>query len=93
MDAAPLPPATAGQPYSGRLQAVGGHPRYHWSLATGSAPLPTGLHLRADGTFGGRPKASGSYSFTVAVVDTKLAVHSQPPVHQATGTVTLTVES
>jgi lysophospholipase L1-like esterase len=90
---APLPPATVKVAYAGRLDAVGGHPRYHWSLATGSGALPPGLRLRADGTFAGKPKASGSYSFTVQVVDTKLPITSPPAVHQASATVSLTVQS
>jgi lysophospholipase L1-like esterase len=91
--AVPLPTATLRQPYSGRLTAVGGHPRFHWSLATGSAPLPPGLHLRADGSFGGKPTGTGTFTFTVRVVDSRLKIAPAPPAHQATATVSLTVAS
>ena len=90
---APLPPATVKQAYASQLIAVGGHPRYHWSLATGSGPLPPGLRLRADGTFGGKPKAAGSFSFTVQVVDTKLRITSPPATDHASAVVSLTVNS
>jgi hypothetical protein len=86
---APLPPATVKQAYAGQLSALGGHPRFHWSLVSGS--LPPGLRLRADGSFGGKPKATGTYPFTVQVVDTKLKIPSPPPTHRATATVSLTV--
>ncbi len=79
VDTVPLPALTLDQPYLGQLTALGGHPRYHWSLATGSAPLPPGLRLRADGGFGGRPRATGTYTFTVDVDDTKLAIPSPRP--------------
>ena len=91
--AVPLPTATLRQPYSGRLTAVGGHPRFHWSLATGSAPLPPGLRLRADGSFGGKPTGTGTFTFTVRVVDSRLKIAPAPPAHQATATVSLTVAS
>ncbi len=90
---APLPAATVKQTYGGQLTAVGGHPRYHWSLAPGSGPLPTGLRLRADGTFGGKPTVAGSYSFTVQVVDTKLPITSPPATDHASAVVSLTVNS
>jgi lysophospholipase L1-like esterase len=88
----PLPPATVKQSYAGQLAAVGGHPRYHWSVATGSGAMPPGLRLRSDGTFGGKPTAAGTYSFSVRVVDTKLTITSAPATNQATATMTLTVQ-
>ncbi len=89
----PLPPATVKQAYPGQLEAVGGHPAYRWSLAAGSAPLPLGLRLRSNGTFGGKPKATGAYSFTVRVADTKLRIAGPPATFQATATVSLSVSS
>lgn len=86
-----LPAATVKQDYSGQLAALGGHPRYHWSAAPGSAPLPPGLRLKADGTFGGKPTTSGTYTFSVNVVDTKLHVPKAPARNQAGGTVSITV--
>jgi lysophospholipase L1-like esterase len=88
---AALPNATVKQPYAGRLGALGGHPRYHWSLTSGS--LPSGMHLKADGSFGGRPKAVGTYSFTVRVVDTKLKISAPPATHQASSAQSITVQS
>jgi lysophospholipase L1-like esterase len=87
----PLPAVTVEQAYPGQLTAVGGHPRFHWSLAAGSGPLPPGLRLRADGSFGGRPTTAGTYSFTVQVVDSKLKITAPPAAHQASATLTLTV--
>ncbi len=89
---APLPTATVKEAYPGQLTAVGGHPRFHWSLAAGSGPLPPGLRLRADGSFGGRPTTAGTYSFTVQVADSKLTITAPPAVHQASATVSLTVQ-
>ena len=86
-----LPDATAGVPYAGALAAVGGHPRYRWALAAGSAPLPAGLRLHADGTITGRTAAVGSVTLTVQVADTRIAIAHHPAVHRATGAVSLTV--
>ena len=80
----PLPPATEGQPYQAGFTAVGGHTPYTWSLATGS--LPPGLSLdTAAGTVTGTPAQSGSYPFTVKIVDSKQV--------SATQTFTLRVNS
>jgi hypothetical protein len=90
---APLPTATVKQAYPGALTAVGGHPRFHWSLASGSGPLPPGLRLKADGSFGGRPTTPGTYTFTVQVVDSRLKITGAPAVHEASATRSLTVQS
>lgn len=66
----PLPPGTAGTPYSVPLSATGGVRSYVWSLANGSS-LPAGLTLDADGVISGTPTAGGSYGFTVQVRDKK----------------------
>jgi len=89
---ASLSTATVKEAYPGQLTAVGGHPRFHWSLAAGSGPLPPGLRLRADGSFGGRPTTAGTYSFTVQVIDSVLRITAPPAVHQASATVSLTVQ-
>lgn len=86
-----LPDATVATPYLQTLGANGGHPRYHWSLAAGSAPLPAGLHLHADGRITGTPTAAGTVSVTVQVTATRLAVPHHPPPARATGSVSLTV--
>jgi len=89
----PLPTATVKQTYSGALTAVGGHPAYHWSLAPGSGALPPGLRLRSNGTFAGRPTASGVYPFTARVVDTRLKITDAPAADQTTATLSLTVQT
>jgi lysophospholipase L1-like esterase len=89
----PLPAATIKERYSGQLLALGGHPRYRWSLVQGSTPLPPGLRLRANGTFAGKPTTTGSYTFRVGVTDTQLPIPKAPAKNQATGTVSITVDS
>ncbi|HMC68352.1 MAG TPA: Ig domain-containing protein, partial [Mycobacteriales bacterium] len=62
-----LPPATAGSPYSAKLEA-GDHPTRFadWKVTSGS--LPAGLSLNAaDGTISGTPTATGASTFTVTV--------------------------
>jgi Putative Ig domain len=64
---ASLPPATAGSPYSFKLEA-GDHPTRsaEWKVTSGS--LPAGLSLNApDGVISGTPTATGSSTFTVTV--------------------------
>ncbi len=72
-----LPSGTVGTSYSATLGATGGNPPYRWSV-TGS--LPPGLHIhRKLGTITGKPQASGTYSFTLVVTDSKTAAqpHTQ----------------
>ncbi len=64
-----LPAAVTGTRYTATLAATGGKTPYRWSLATGSGPLPPGLRLAARGTITGNPKSTGTYPFTVQVVD------------------------
>ena len=87
----PLPVATIKTAYAGSLAAYGGRPKYLWHLAPGSAQLPPGLRLRANGTFGGKPTLAGTYTFTVDVTDAKLGIPSAPPIDSAQGTVSITV--
>ena len=60
-------PATQGVSYFAALQSSGGFGPYTWSLASGT--LPPGLTLSATGELTGYPSTSGSYSFTVQVID------------------------
>jgi hypothetical protein len=54
--------------YAARLAASGGVPPYSWS----SGQLPVGLTLNSHmGTIAGTPSAAGTFSFTVAVRDSK----------------------
>ena len=62
-----LPPAELSTPYAATLEAVGGTPPYTWSIASGS--LPPGLALSSDGTISGTPTATGTFTFSLEVVD------------------------
>ena len=72
-----LPPATAKAKYSATLRASGGNPPYKWSLSSGH--LPSGLRLRPSGLLTGRPRVTGTFTFTVKIVDhkTKAKPHTQ----------------
>ncbi len=62
-----LPPAELHTPYAATLEAVGGTPPYTWSITSGS--LPPGLSLSSDGTITGIPTATGTFTFSLEVVD------------------------
>jgi len=64
-----VPMGRVGVPFSQQVSTSGGTPPYTWSLAPGSHPLPPGLNLTSDGTISGTPTASGTYDFTLRVVD------------------------
>ncbi len=66
---ASLPDATVGTVYSATLSASGGTAPYTWSISSGS--LPGGLLLSTGGTISGAPPTAGTFTFTVAVSDTK----------------------
>jgi len=75
--------------YWAALTATGGRPPYRWSVSSGT--LPKGLHLaRATGVISGAPKVSGTYTFTVTVVDHRAAArpHSH---HRTTTEVSITI--
>jgi hypothetical protein len=55
--------------YSVTLTASGGNPPYKWALQSGS--LPTGLKLSKKGVISGKATFSGTFTFTVGLVDTK----------------------
>ena len=74
---ASLPDGTVGLPYSSPLAALGGNPPYTWKLGSGS--LPPGLKLdKSTGAISGTPKKSGTSTFTVEVLDTKIKVKGHP---------------
>jgi Putative Ig domain len=79
--------------YLARLSAIGGHPPYKWSLATGSTPLPPGLKLNSRGKISGKASAAGTYSFTVQVKDTntKTTKHEPPTQNTATAVLSITI--
>jgi hypothetical protein len=64
-----LPPANVGVPYSQTLTATGGIAPLTWSMAPGSAPLPTGLTLSSAGQISGTPTAAGTFTFAVHLSD------------------------
>jgi Putative Ig domain/Squalene-hopene cyclase C-terminal domain len=66
-----LPNGAVGTKYSTALAASGGNLPYTWSLVIGSASLPPGLKLKKTGAISGKPTSTGTYTFTVAVTDTK----------------------
>jgi hypothetical protein len=64
----PAPPAAVvGAPYSVTLTASGGTTPYAWSVNAGT--LPPGIALSSAGVLSGTPTTSGSYSFSVNVID------------------------
>ncbi len=65
----PLSNATQNAFYSTTLTASGGQPPYTWGLAPGSASLPSGLSLAANGVISGTPIGSGTAQFIVLVTD------------------------
>jgi large repetitive protein len=62
-----LSAANIGVSYSTQLTASGGVSPYIWSISAGA--LPVGLTLSSSGLISGTPTASGSFSFTIQVVD------------------------
>lgn len=73
-----------------QLQASGGVPPYTWSLAPGSAPLPSWASLSPSGVLSANPPANipaGGYSFAVQVSDSQSPVPAQAiyPVPAASG--------
>lgn len=77
-----------GKPYSAKLSANGGNYPFIWRLAAGSK-LPKGLSLYTTGRISGKPKASGTTTFTVEVLDTKTGETGIQ--HTATATFTLVI--
>ena len=65
---ASLSNATFGVGYSQLLTGTGGTPAYTWSVGATST-LPPGLILNPNGSFGGVPTATGTYSFNIRVAD------------------------
>ena len=63
----PLPPGTAGMPYTTTLHAAGGISPWTWAVTGGS--LPAGLTLSPGGTITGTPAAPGTRTFTAQATD------------------------
>ena len=62
-----LPVANVGESYSQSLMANGGDGVLSWQVLTGD--LPSGITLNSNGILSGTPSATGTYSFTVQVMD------------------------
>jgi hypothetical protein len=85
---AALPSATQGAPY---LQWLAAGSAKTWSISSGS--LPPGLSLNTSGLIGGVPTASGSYSFTVQVIDQSNTGYTKAYTLQVAGPVTISTAS
>jgi hypothetical protein len=88
-----LPLGAAGVVYAAPpLSASGGNPPYTWSIVSGS--LPEGLRLKkANGVVSGRPgrRDSGTFTFTVRVLDKKTRKTKGHPSTQDSATATLEI--
>lgn len=62
-----MPDGVVNRYYRVDLTATGGTPPYRWSFAGGS--IPPGLNLSTSGVLDGNPTRTGSYSFSVQVLD------------------------
>jgi len=73
-----LLPGAVKTAYRAPLAASGGTLPYKWSVSSGA--LPKGLHLKkSTGVISGKPTVSGTYAFTVKVVDKKIKTKHHPP--------------
>lgn len=80
----PLPGGTVGSRYDTTLQATGGLTPYSWSVSAGTPP--PGLSLDAgSGVVSGTPTQSGTFTFTVGVMD------SSTPASTASRALTVTI--
>jgi len=69
-----LPNGAKHVKYSVTLAADDGTAPYSWAVQSGK--LPKGLHLNSQkGTISGKPKKSGTYTFTIQVSDTSVPTH------------------
>ncbi len=64
---AQLPTGVTGAAYSQTLTAAGGTAPYTWAVTQGQ--LPAGLSLSTGGAISGTPTITGSFNFTVQVID------------------------
>ena len=83
------PPAAAvNAAYSDTLTATGGTTPYTWSVNAGT--LPPGLTLSAAGVLSGTPTATGSYPFSVNVIDANKGIATASITLVVTAALTLT---
>jgi len=64
-----LPDAIVGAGYTFQLEAIGGQTPYTWTLAPGSAALPSGLVLSPAGEISGTASTAGIYDFSIRLTD------------------------
>ena len=76
--------------YSAILAATAGNAPYKWSLISGT--LPAGLNLKPTGVISGKATITGTFTFTVRVIDTKTKA-KHPIQHTATRVLSITVSS
>ncbi|MCX6612615.1 MAG: putative Ig domain-containing protein, partial [Acidobacteria bacterium] len=71
-----LTPAVQGIAYSSTLSAIGGTSPYSFSVVSGV--LPTGVTVNSSGLLAGTPATSGTFNFTVRIIDNALATAHIP---------------
>ncbi len=86
----PPPAAAVNVAYSDTLTATGGTTPYTWSVNAGT--LPPGITLSPAGVLSGTPTATGSFSFSVNVIDANNGV-STASVTLVVSTSSLTITS
>jgi hypothetical protein len=79
-----LPTGARRMRYRVALSAAGGQRPYKWFLISGA--LPTGVRLTSKGVLTGKPGVSGTFTFTVKVVD-----HTKRPQTRKSATKTLSI--
>jgi hypothetical protein len=65
-----LPNGSIGNPYDAFMTATGGTLPYTWSISAGA--LPPGLSISTGGEISGTPTGTGTFNFTVQVVDSSM---------------------
>jgi hypothetical protein len=63
----PLPPGSAGQPYTTQINISGGYPPVSFFKISGE--LPPGLNMDTSGRISGTPLSGGNFSFTIMAED------------------------
>ncbi|WP_129127708.1 putative Ig domain-containing protein [Geomonas oryzae] len=87
-----LPSVVVGAPYNQSLVMQGGTPSYLWQISGGS--LPAGLTLSpSTGTISGAPSQTGTFSFTVKVLDSTGAYTTRDLAIKVNPTLSITTTS